>query len=282
MLGGYCREATVSHFQGWKSIYYTFTTRLPPVNSNALVITENGFIPLKIPSSLGLLPPLLQAADTMPPLGRITPQEVADMGAVAEHDIVYLGGHRGRAIPRLLGQEQQQQQQSRFTITDEGMNRYHSNEAISTTTVIDIHTGRSGTIDEGEGEIGEGSSQSRTRPGGDGYATAYCGAFSEDVKKCVCPILGSHIEVIQARPSSSSSSSYERGGQGATAEVTLITVAWASEFYSGQMQEMLSHWKGPKVSCSPVHNMTITCAASHWSYMLVYSPALLLILCCIV
>lgn len=33
------------HFQGWKRLYYTYTTRLPSSNSNTLIATETGFIP---------------------------------------------------------------------------------------------------------------------------------------------------------------------------------------------------------------------------------------------
>ena len=38
----HCREASISHFQGWKRGYYSYTTRVPPSNAHAMVITETG------------------------------------------------------------------------------------------------------------------------------------------------------------------------------------------------------------------------------------------------
>ena len=46
----HCREASISHFQGWKRGYYTYTTRVPPSNAHAMVITETGIVPLKLSS----------------------------------------------------------------------------------------------------------------------------------------------------------------------------------------------------------------------------------------
>ena len=45
---GDCRRAGMSHFQGWKKNYYAYTTRRPPIDSHALIITQSGFIPLRL------------------------------------------------------------------------------------------------------------------------------------------------------------------------------------------------------------------------------------------
>lgn len=91
--------------------------------------------------------------------------------------------------------------------------------------------------------------QRRTRGGGeqgrregDGLALGYCGGFSVDVKKCVCPLLGSHIEIIQVGRGPNAGL-----GSGGAPTVTLITVVWADEFYSSMLDPMLDSWDGPKV-----------------------------------
>ena len=74
--------------------------------------------------------------------------------------------------------------------------------------------------------------------GGDGLATAYCAGFSDDVKKCTCPILGSHIEVINVAAGSTHAQTTE-GGSGGLESITLITAAWAQEYYSKALDPML-------------------------------------------
>lgn len=44
--GGYCREGMISHFQGWKDSYYSFTTRPPSLDAHGLVLSQSGIIPM--------------------------------------------------------------------------------------------------------------------------------------------------------------------------------------------------------------------------------------------
>jgi hypothetical protein len=43
-----CRESVISHFQGWKHNYLIHTTRPPPPDTHALVLSEYGFIPYRL------------------------------------------------------------------------------------------------------------------------------------------------------------------------------------------------------------------------------------------
>jgi hypothetical protein len=43
-----CREASIVHFQGWKKQYTAFTTRPPSADAHILLVTDNGFIPLRL------------------------------------------------------------------------------------------------------------------------------------------------------------------------------------------------------------------------------------------
>lgn len=46
-----CREAAIAHCQGWKRVFYAFNTRPPPIDAHAMVLSENGAIPIKLPLS---------------------------------------------------------------------------------------------------------------------------------------------------------------------------------------------------------------------------------------
>ena len=53
-LGGACRKGGVAHFQGWKKQFYAFTTRPPSLDTHASLITDSGFIPIKLDHVSGL------------------------------------------------------------------------------------------------------------------------------------------------------------------------------------------------------------------------------------
>lgn len=183
----HCREGSMSHFQGWKRNYYTATSQPPPLDSHLLLLSENGFIPLKI-DSLGKSLTFAEIFAQHSHMGRVTSQDI-ELTAISGHASLAKG--RGWVLPKLMGDTTAPQKR------------------------------------------GGGS------PGGDGFATAYCAGFSDDVKKCTCPILGSHIEIIQLAKDS-----------GAVTEksITLITAAWAQEFYSKSLDAMLDSWTaGPKI-----------------------------------
>lgn len=46
--GSACRHAAIGHFQGWKGSYYYFTSRPPPLDSHALLLSDVGYIPYRI------------------------------------------------------------------------------------------------------------------------------------------------------------------------------------------------------------------------------------------
>jgi len=50
---GHCREGLLTHFQGWKKNYYVFAVRPPPRDAAVMVVSDAGFIPLRVPA----LPP---------------------------------------------------------------------------------------------------------------------------------------------------------------------------------------------------------------------------------
>lgn len=43
-----CREAIMTHFQGWKRDYYKWTMSVPPANAHVTVVTEHGVVYLKL------------------------------------------------------------------------------------------------------------------------------------------------------------------------------------------------------------------------------------------
>jgi hypothetical protein len=178
-----CREGVVGHFQGWKHNYYIFLSRPPSLDAHAVVVSDIGMIPLRIPTLDGYS--YSNIYDQSLPLGRLSYKDI-EFTLISGHDKLAKG--RGWNLPRLMG-----------THDD---NKYDN----------------------------------------DGLATQYCASFDEDLKKCTCPLLGSHIEIIQVYPDIDSKITMLLNSS-----VTLISVAWADEFYGGLLNAMLDSWHGPKV-----------------------------------
>lgn len=47
-INGNCHEGAIFHFQKWKRSYFHFSSLAPPLDAHVLLITESGFIPLKL------------------------------------------------------------------------------------------------------------------------------------------------------------------------------------------------------------------------------------------
>ena len=58
---GSCRQGLISHFQGWKDLYYYYTTRPPSLNTHSLLITQYGFIPLRFNNKQFSLPTMKES-----------------------------------------------------------------------------------------------------------------------------------------------------------------------------------------------------------------------------
>jgi len=68
--------------------------------------------------------------------------------------------------------------------------------------------------------------------------TSYCGRFTKTVQQCSCVIMGFNIEVVQVQGKTAAFDDFP---------ITLITVAWASDFYSKLLDRTLDSWPGPKI-----------------------------------
>lgn len=173
-----CREGAISHYQGWKRNFYVFTTRSPTSNSNSMIISETGFIPL-------VLNNIHQDFDSnsihgqILPYGKITYKDIAD--SIVDETVKENGRGRGWILPRL-------------------------------------------SVDSNDWK--------KTKIG-----TSYCGGFTNDVQQCSCSLMGFNIEVVQIQESIDLNKF----------PITLITVAWANEFYSKKLDDMLNSWQGPKI-----------------------------------
>ena len=49
-INGNCHEGAIFHFQKWKRSYFHFSSLPAPLDAHVLLITESGFIPLKLRS----------------------------------------------------------------------------------------------------------------------------------------------------------------------------------------------------------------------------------------
>jgi len=98
-----------------------------------------------------------------------------------------------------------------------------------------------GAGEEGEGEVGwsgggrrvprlmgSGSTaDARGQVDGDGLVTQYCAGFTSNLKRCCCPLLGSHIEFFGAHASLGSPLLTVPSEE----QTSLITVAWAEGWF---------------------------------------------------
>lgn len=169
ILPSHCRQASVSHFQGWKRNYYTFTTRrnydtvtIPATDTIVTIISEFGFLPL-----------------------------------------------------RLIGDN---------LLQIEELDRLHRNQSIFSTfprgTIAQAAASSLATEEHFAEE--------------EGLATRYCGGYSDDLKKCVCPLMESDVKFVQKAVSAI-----------AEVRVTLVVIGWWEwAFDSKVLVEQMAAWDG--------------------------------------
>ena len=208
-----CREGSTTHFQGWKKNYYHFMTRSPPLDSRALVISETGFIPLRLLMSMpgnslrgganrriSQLPTFGELRGTYIPNGRVHATDIFAGDAASKKSIKADGDKSKFAVTRLL------------------------------------HAGSESDSIDNKGKS---------------LAANYCAKFSADLKRCICPILSENIKIAKVAKHSRYEDVGGRSGIFSfpveADEVTMVSAAWQSEFYDGYLDDMLNAWIGPKI-----------------------------------
>lgn len=241
-LGGSCREASIAHFQGSKRNYFHFTARIPPPNSNTLLITEFGFIPFIIvdpfpsSSSSSSLPPTRHAS--LPSHGEVYGDDLyagrLGVGPIEEFVL----------FPSLSASNRQKEKK----LIRERENGFKKN-TISSQELARTRLTASSTLLR---------------------STKYCGSFSKDLKKCLCLLYMSEIVVLLVGKATSARVRKEagrrqygvgnlrsKGSKGSSFKrnkspgITLIVAAWAEDFDAGYVNPLLIAWKGPKVTLPP-------------------------------
>lgn len=161
-----CREAIMFHFQGWKNEFTSFTTSQPPADAQVTLITQTGFIYLRIDAQ-AVLPNLLSAgvqlktyADTLHHRiwsGRVIPSDLLEKGRA-------ITGPAGHYIPRLLGRK------LLAIISDPSLSH----------------------LADKKREIVAHNQQE--------MSTDYCIIFKEKISGCTCSLVGSAITVLRSGP----------------------------------------------------------------------------------
>lgn len=208
------------------------TTRPAPADTHALVLSEYGFIPYRLPN-----PPVdissVGHANTRSDRSRHSPriktfsELLTDSGNA--HSVAY-----GRLTPALVSalyaleyhQSQQQKGPSHSTL----LTQLLGVSSVADTSALPLsHT-----------------------------ASAYCGAFARDLGKCVCTLMFSHVKVVH-NPLASSSNSFNSAENGKqkrdikAGELTYVTVGWAEDYYAGRLMDTINAWgEGHKV-CATWH-----------------------------
>lgn len=229
-FNGTCRESAISHFQAWKQNYLASTTRPPPPDTHAVVLSEFGFVPYRL---------------TNPPVG-----------LQGKDGVLNDNNRAGRISAAALRQERMVNKLVKDGHIDTSV------YALKTFGQLLTASGNAHLIDAGKlaaaavREIFASSSSKKNDSNNDNKinkeeSTVYCGGFSSDLKKCVCAILFKHIEVVHI------ANNYEEDGSGreqqqqqqkgrsrssVNADITFITAAWAGDFYSGGLDAMIDAW----------------------------------------
>ena len=164
-LNGTCREALMTHFQGWKKEYTAFTTSMPPYDSHATLITQSGFIYLRLDdASMFVSMNSTLRIKTYGEIlgdriwsGRVSPADLLlEYSSTLELDNIFY-------IPRMLGR--------RLTST---VGRLRNDNSINKLRLL-------------ENNLFEIQSD-------------YCLLFTENLASCACRVLGSDITIIKVDP----------------------------------------------------------------------------------
>ena len=281
-MDGRCREASIAHFQGWKRNYFHFSARLPTVNSNSLLVSESGIIPLVVCGPDMLNPPGVYCA-LHPTLPRMV--DVYGGGMWASYYLSWRDVEEATIDTWKVARrrkDEQKQIQLRWK-------QFHSDVSATTTSdsklsanIINIgklfmnlptaSNNENATSLRGSGSISLRSSvtQSLThqQPSPQLNALSYCAGFSKDLRRCTCRLYRSEVSIVSiGKPiatrirgaqnlktstsylrQENSSSSFSSAVGYDSKRVTLITAAWVREYNGGMLDSMLSSWGGPKVS----------------------------------
>jgi hypothetical protein len=203
-----CREGSTMHFQGWKKRYYHFFARAPPLNAHSLVITDTGFIPLKLAFTIS---------------GSMRGTESLQLPTFSQ---LRSGGdiNDGRVHPNDIK-----------LIKDKDKD---ITEPFTIPRLTDMPIAHATSINKSK-EWWDPSPN-------EVLATTYCVGFSTDLKHCRCPISGKDIAIIQIQ--SSVYNNEEKKNTAILAkDVTMISVAWVKDYQEESFDAMLDAWNGPKL-----------------------------------
>ena len=102
-------------------------------------------------------------------------------------------------------------------------------------------------------------------------ATAYCSAYATELRKCACPVMGDHIELLYYHKYSCSEDNW-KPTVGCDDIPTLITAAWVEDLFPQDGKDvplikMFESWKGPKVS-TYIIDATLPFVLSYFIFLL--------------
>eukprot|EP01036_Dinobryon_divergens_P022579 gene22579-30844_t len=273
ILDGRCREASISHFQGWKRNYFHFSSRLPSIDANSLLISESGIIPLVVCAPDALFGELDQKGVYCvphPSLPRMA-DVYGDGDAWASHFLSWRDVEEAVEDSWKAGRrkrEEQKQIQLRWKqfhadlplVSDGKL----SNNIMNIGKLF-LFSFENTTLLRGSGSMPSRSSVTQSLK----YqqprllnALSYCAVFTKDLRRCTCRLYRSEVSIASIGKVTAATirgsqffrtANYLRNRNSTSAfahdskRVTLITAAWVHEYNSGMLDRMLSTWGGPKV-----------------------------------
>ena len=277
ILDGRCREASISHFQGWKRNYFHFSARLPSVDANSLLISESGIIPLVVCAPDAVPGELDQKSVYCSPHPSL-PRMVDVYGDVwASHYLSWRDVEEAVMDSwKAARRKKEEQKQIQLTWKQFHSDLPHVSDSSKVSTNI-INIGKlflfsteNTTLLRGSGSIPLRSSvtQSLKHPQQPLlHALSYCAGFTKDLRRCTCRLYRSELNIVSIGKVTAAAirgsqffqtKNHLRNGNRTSVfaqdskRVTLITAAWVREYNSGVLDSMLSAWGGPKVIASLV------------------------------
>lgn len=206
---GHCREAVVAHFQGWKRAFYAHHTRQATADAHALLVSDAGFIPIRLASA----------------------SAAATGGAAAAS-----GSLRGGGTTQSIAASPNAPEVAELPTQEEVYDEALVNAGSVTFRAVQTADSSGKLLAVPSSPLQRRYNRRKGRDAHLGEATRYCLGFGDDLKKCTCHVRRGDVTVLS------------RGHQPNADEVTLVSAGWEVDYVDGAYDALLESWSGPKVS----------------------------------
>ena len=257
-----CREASISHFQGWKRNFFHFTSRVPPTDANNLLITEFGIIPFIIcdPDNSSLNSSRdnhpCQPHRSLPTMWEVY-GDILVANRLTSYDLKEAVSNSWEVAAKIKEEQKLifQREQNHLSKSGSKGNSTNIFSALGAEKIRKMISNSSSSLLRGVqllSSLERNSVRNLKESKPSLNSLSYCGAFSRDLRHCICNLYRSEIDFLfigsEAASSIKAIPSARRGRQGMKLPgITMLSVGWLHEYEAGILDAFLDSWNGPKV-----------------------------------